>query len=363
MSKSTPAIHTFKKPYDIFSDKMKEKTSWLNEWSFTKFIPEYHEWKGERCPSNKLSYKVFHNSLFFIKIFGLVFFIGLMIWNLAKYKNGYLITKKPGWFILESFVFGISVVIPLVFSWWLRKGSMDTSQLAKLAGGGFTIFFILNIILTASGFWAWVFNYGMNESFENTHVPTTAPTHAPTSIHSSNMKPNIVPVTQSPQIAELSSCKLKTTELEQELLKVKSEKSVPKHEQKSNNIFTDLMNGNTNIIATILVGLFFIIITYGIIVMISAANFVNRSIINDDNTDIYEHHILGPNVTFTIEMLVFAISSSVPLFLMARNREDLNTGTFKEFLLGTIKFSILFYILQYSSFWGDLFGEEPESKK
>ena len=97
--------------------------------------------------------------------------------------------------------------------------------------------------------------------------------------------------------------------------------------------------------------------------MISAANFVNRSIINDDNTDIYEHHILGPNVTFTIEMLVFAISSSVPLFLMARNREDLNTGTFKEFLLGTIKFSILFYILQYSSFWGDLFGEEPESKK
>ena len=171
------------------------------------------------------------------------------------------------------------------------------------------------------------------------------------------MIPSEGPFTQSPQMVELLSCKLKTSTLEQELLKAKSEKNIPKHEQTSNNIFTDLMNGHTNIIATILVGLFFIIIIYSSTVMISAANFVNRSIMINDKDDVYEHHILGSYGTFTIEMLVFGIVSSVPLFLMARNREDLNTGTVKEFFLSTIKFSVLFYILQYSSFWGDLFGE------
>jgi hypothetical protein len=337
-----------KKTFDKFSDMMKEKSSMLKG-TFLEFIPEYHEWKGQRCPSNELSYKVFHNSLFFIKIFGIVFFIGLMIWNLAKYKNGYLITDKPVWFILESFVFGISVVIPLLFSWWLRKGSMDSTKFTKLAGIGFIIFFILNFILEASGFWTWVFNYGIHESFTTTTVPTTT---VPTTT---------VPTTQKLNNSELLSCQSKTIELEQELQRIKTIPSTPI--KASNNIFSDLMNGNVNIFVTLLIGLVIVIIIYGVIVMISAANFVNKSIINDDGTDIYEnnilHNTLGSNGTFLIEMLVFGIVSSVPLFLMARNREDLNSGTVKEFLLGTVKFSILFYVLQYSSFWGELFGEAP----
>jgi hypothetical protein len=147
------------------------------------------------------------------------------------------------------------------------------------------MFFVLNYILEASGFWDWAFNY-------------------------KNEKPNI---------------------------------------------FVELMSGK-NTLLTYVTAIITVIILYAIIIIITAANFINKS-----SNNVYEHVIINPLITFIIECLMFGAASAAPVFYMARNRGDLSKNTTIEFVLATLKFSVLFYVFQYSGLWEVMFqGEKAE---
>ena len=252
-----------------------------------------------------------------------------------------MFTKNPKTLVIESSAFGLSVSLPVMFSRWLRKDVVGNDKVFNLSIICFIIFFILYLILEASGLWAFVFGDNIKESLENTNgdaiiEPTVQPTVQPT----------------DPTL----SCKDKTAELEKELNKLKI------IEPKSTNILSDIVKGKTSGLSKIIIAICTIIIIFGFIIMVVAGNGVNKSIINDDDTHIYKHLLFcSPYATFILETLVFAVLSSAPIFLIAHDRNNLSeetvksvyfgTATIKEFLLGAGKFAILFYILHYSGFW------------
>ena len=256
-----------------------------------------------------------------------------------------MFTKNPKTLVIESSAFGLSVSLPVMFSWWLRKDVVGNDKVFNLSIICFIIFFILYLILEASGLWAFVFGDNIKESLENTNgdaiiEPTVQPT----------VQPTVLPT--DPTL----SCKDKTAELEKELNKLKI------IEPKSINILSDIVKGKTSGLSKIIIAICTIIIIFGFIIMVVAGNGVNKSIINDDDTHIYKHLLFcSPYATFILETLVFAVLSSAPIFLIAHDRNNLSeetvksvyfgTATIKEFLLGAGKFAILFYILHYSGFW------------
>ena len=131
-----------------------------------KELIEYHKWKGIKCPDDNLSYKIFRNSLNFIKILGVSFFIILALINIIKNDNYFLITEEPKQFLYESLLFAASVIIPLFIMLYLRNGSLkeDPYSYISLFSVIFILFIVLNYILEASGFWAWSFNYKSEKS-------------------------------------------------------------------------------------------------------------------------------------------------------------------------------------------------------
>lgn len=273
---------------DSFSNYMMNFFKEYNTIPGMKDLELYHMWKGTKCPPDNLSYIVFWNSLTFIKVLGLVFFIFLAIINIYKNGDFGLISNNKLSFFYESLLFGVSILIPLILSLYLRKGELkkNPNKFMSLFLVLFIVFFVLNYILEASGFWGWAFNYKIEQP----------------------------------------------------------------------NIFIELMSGK-NTLLTSITGIFVIIILYTVIIIISAANFINKS-----STNVYEHVIINPMITFVIESLVFGAASAAPVFYMANNRGDLSKNTTIEFVLATLKFSVLFYVFQYSGLWEVMFQGEKAQK-
>ena len=276
-----------KKIKDEFSLYMMNYFNSIPEYPGMKELADYHEWKGTKCPNDILSYKVFWNSLKFIKILGIVFFIFLAVINIFKNNNYGLIRNKPLQFLLESVIFGASIIIPMIFLLVLRKGQLKENPRKYIALFFmlFIVFIGINYILEASGLWAWMFDY----------------------------------------------------------------------KETNNNIFIDVITGANKPLALVGLGILIIII-YALIIIITAANFINISI-----KDVYDYNI-NSYILFTFELLLFGMMSAAPVFYIANNRNDLTKNTTIEFILASLKFSIIFYIFQYSGLWEVIFEGDKISR-
>ena len=63
-------------------------------------------------------------------------------------------------------------------------------------------------------------------------------------------------------------------------------------------------------------------------------------------------------LVFLIEMILFGVISAVPIFLMAKNRDDLSVKTTAEFFIIFGKFICLHCLLQISGFYNNAFNPE-----
>ena len=61
---------------------------------------------------------------------------------------------------------------------------------------------------------------------------------------------------------------------------------------------------------------------------------------------------------FLLEMILFGVISAVPIFLMAKNRDDLSVKTIAEFGVIFLKFICLHCLLQISGFYHHAFNTE-----
>lgn len=268
-----------KKIKDDFSLYMMNYFKSIPDFPGANELSQYHEWKGTKCPNDSLSFEVFWNSLKFIKILGIVFFIFIACVNIFKNYNYGLITK-PLPFFYESLLFGASVIVPMIFSLIIRKGELkeNPKKYIALFIMLFGLFVGLNYILEASGFWAWIFDYNTNKE----------------------------------------------------------------------NIFIDIITISNKPLA--LVGLVvLVIILYALVIIITSANFINIGI-----KDVYDYDF-NPYIIFMFELLLFGMMSAAPIFYMANNRKHLNKNTTVEFILASLKFSVIFYVFQYAGLWEVIF--------
>lgn len=118
------------------------------------FFMDIH--KSMQNPKN--AFEVFEKNLVFLKGFFLVFFIILAIVNYSKHSDIGLISKKPGLFALESFIFGASAVVPFLLMCYLRNENMYSAKSITIISCVLCVsFFVLNYLLEVGGLYAATF--------------------------------------------------------------------------------------------------------------------------------------------------------------------------------------------------------------
>lgn len=132
--------------------------------SSPKNVPSVGTWVGQMKDSiyeilkdKEGAFKHFHHSFWFLKGFGTIFLLVLMIWNMIKFKDFGLITSKPGMFVVESIVFSLCTVIPFAILSYMRNTTNTTATTMMILGALFIGFFILNFILEMSGIYKALF--------------------------------------------------------------------------------------------------------------------------------------------------------------------------------------------------------------
>jgi len=110
----------------------------------------------------KAAFLIFNNSLNFIKIIMVITFICLAVYNSIKYNDVGIISSKPLLFFTESIFFGLTIFIPLLISWYLRKTYMSFTTILSNASILGIVFIVLNYIIELSGLW----DYMYAEKFE-----------------------------------------------------------------------------------------------------------------------------------------------------------------------------------------------------
>ena len=101
--------------------------------------------------NKNVAFDLFKQNLLFVKEFCIVFIIILAGVNYFLHKNLGMIESNPVQFALEAALFGVSAVVPFLGMAYLRNTIYDKSQLIKISGVLFIVFFILNYILEISG--------------------------------------------------------------------------------------------------------------------------------------------------------------------------------------------------------------------
>ncbi len=116
--------------------------------------------------NKEVAFDLFNNNLIFLKGFGLLFLVCMAFVNYEIHgKKTGPITQEPWRFFIESLVFGLCGLIPVLVLYYLRNnGSVSMSTVVKWCVTLFGIFFLLNYLLELCGFYAVVFDYNPNET-------------------------------------------------------------------------------------------------------------------------------------------------------------------------------------------------------
>jgi hypothetical protein len=134
-----------------------------------------------------------------------------------------------------------------------------------------------------------------------------------------------------------------------------------KEKDNKTNKIEEIVNGDANWIYMTISGIILVFIILCTIVLFTSSVFINMSY-SYNNTSIYEHIFINPTITFIIEGIIFSIFNSIPILLIANNRNMMNKITYMNFIFKFITFFILFYLLQYSGLFEVLFEGEREKK-
>lgn len=244
----------------------------------------------------KAAFLIFNNSLNFIKIIMVITFICLAVYNTIKYDDVGIISSKPLLFFTESVLFGLTIFIPLLISWYLRKTYMSFTTILSNASILGIVFIVLNYIIELSGLWDYMYDKESNEQ----------------------------------PINDKDQCK-------------------PKYKNVIYEIIDKFKEGNTKI-KTILI---IIAVLAGISILLMGISTLYIS----DFTPEYNFDKINPLFMFIFEMLLYGIISAAPIFLVEYNRNNLSSHTKYDFVIQILKMSALFIFFQISGLWGSIFKD------
>ena len=244
----------------------------------------------------KAAFLIFNNTLNFIKIIMVITFICLAVYNTIKYDNVGIISSKPLLFFTESVLFGLTIFIPLLVFWYLRKTYIPFTTILSKASILGIVFIVLNYIIELSGLWDYMYGKKSKEQ----------------------------------PINDKDQCK-------------------PKYKNVIYEIIDKFKEGN------IKVKTFVIIVTalVGIPLLLMGIS----SLYISDLTPEYNFDKIPTSFMFILEMLLYGIISASPIFLVEYNRNNLSSHTQYDFGMQILKMCGLFIFFQISGLWGSMFKD------
>lgn len=290
--------------------------------SITNIFTEKNKRKG--------AFLIFNNSLNFIKIIMVITFICLAVYNTIKYEDIGIISSKPLLFFAESLLFGLTIFIPLLISWTIRKTYLPFTTILKDASILGVVFVILNYIIELSGVWDYMYSAHSKETFESENDQCSDINNTTTT---STTSPSITtPNTSSPST---------TTPI--------SDQCKPEYKNVIYEIIDKLKKGNHTLKTTIII--------IGLLVGLSILLMTLSTLYISDFSPEYIFDGVPPLLIFILEMLLYGIISAAPIYLIEYNRNNFTTKTTQDFIIQSLKLSCLFIVFQISGLWGSMFKD------